>query len=102
VRRILTIRYSARRADRSERPTIRIRRTISIEAWLWTLGITFLMVTSEYIPPNTATADHRVPRGDVLAYYVKKRVAFGALVFANGALLAGLSRAHVRRITLRP
>ncbi|HEY1590408.1 MAG TPA: hypothetical protein VGF81_01340 [Solirubrobacteraceae bacterium] len=81
---------------------VRIRRTISIEAWLWTLGITFLMVTSEYIPPNPRLLITAFPAVMVLAYYVKKRVAFGALAFANGALLAGLSALTFVGITLRP
>jgi hypothetical protein len=81
---------------------VRIRRTISVEAWVWTLGITLLMVTSEYVPPNPRLLITAFPAVIVLAYYVKRRVPFGALAFVNGALLAGLSALTFVGITLRP
>jgi hypothetical protein len=80
----------------------RIRRTISVEAWVWTLGIAFLMVTSEYVPPNPRMLLTAFPAVIVLAYYVRRRVAFGVLAFGSGALLAGLSALTFVGITLRP
>ena len=80
---------------------IRIRRTISIEAIAWTLGITLLMVTSEYVPPNPRLLITAFPAVIVLAYYFKGR-AFGALLAVNGVLLAGLSALTFVGITLRP
>ena len=79
----------------------RIRRTISVEAMAWTAGITFLMVTSEYVPPNPRLLITAFPAVIVLAYYLKGR-AFAVLAVANGALLAGLSYLTFVGITLRP
>jgi hypothetical protein len=79
----------------------RIRRTISIEAIVWTLGITFLMVTAEYVPPNPRLLITAFPAVIVLAYYLKGRW-FGALLAVNTALLAGLSYLTFVSITLRP
>ncbi len=69
---------------------VRCWRTISVEAWLWTLGITFLAVTSEYVPPNPRLLFTAFPAILVLARYVKGR-GFWLLAAANGALLLGLS-----------
>lgn len=79
----------------------RIRRTISVEAWVWTLGIGFLMVTSEYVPPNPRLLLTAFPAVVVLAYYLKGRW-FGLLVAANAILLAGLSYLTFVGVTLRP
>jgi hypothetical protein len=81
---------------------VRIRRTISVEAWVWTLGITLLMITSEYVPPNPRLLITAFPAVIVLAYYVRSGVAFGALALVNGTLLAGLSALTFVGITLRP
>lgn len=80
---------------------VRIRRTISVEAWVWTLGITVLTVTSEYVPPNPRLLITAFPAVVVLAYYLKGK-AFGALLAVNGVLLAGLSALTFVGITLRP
>jgi hypothetical protein len=80
----------------------RIRRTISVEAWAWTLGITFLMITSEYVPPNPRLLITAFPAVIVLAYYVRRRLTFGALALVTGTLLAGLSALTFVGITLRP
>ena len=79
----------------------RIRRTISIEAIAWTLGISLLMVTSEYVPPNPRLLITAFPAVIVLAYYLRGR-AFGWLVAVSGVLLAGLSALTFVGITLRP
>ncbi len=81
---------------------VRIRRTISVEAWVWTIGITLLMVTAEYVPPNPRLLITAFPAVIVLAYYVKRRVSFGVLALVNGTLLAGLSALTFVGITLRP
>ena len=81
---------------------VRIRRTISVEAWVWTIGITLLMVTAEYVPPNPRLLITAFPAVIVLAYYVKRRVSFGVLALVNGTLLVGLSALTFVGITLRP
>jgi hypothetical protein len=79
----------------------RARRTVSPEAIVWTLGISFLAVTSEYTPPNPRLLITAFPAVIVLAYYVKGR-AFGWLLAANGVLLVGLSALTFVGVTLRP
>ena len=68
---------------------------------VWTLGISVLAVTSEYVPPNPRLLITAFPAVIVLAYYVKGK-AFGALLAVNGVLLAGLSALTFVGITLRP
>jgi Gpi18-like mannosyltransferase len=80
---------------------IRARRTVSIEALVWTLGISLIMVTAEYTPPNPRLLITAFPAVIVLAYYVKRR-GFAFLLAANGALLAGLSALTFVSVTLRP
>jgi uncharacterized membrane protein YwaF len=80
---------------------VRIRRTISIEAWVWTLGISFLAVTSEWVPPNPRLLITAFPAVIALAYYLKRN-AFAWLLVANGALLAGMSALTFVSVTLRP
>jgi hypothetical protein len=65
-------------------------RTVSVEALVWTAGISFLAVTSEYVPPNPRLLYTAFPAILVLARYVKGR-GFAWLAAANGALLMGLS-----------
>jgi hypothetical protein len=79
----------------------RIRGTISVEAWVWTLGIGFLAVTSENVPPNPRLLITAFPAVIVFAYYLK-RWAFGAMAFAYGALLIGMSALTFVSVTLRP
>jgi hypothetical protein len=69
---------------------VRSWRTISVEAWVWTLGISFLAVTSEYVPPNPRLLLTAFPAILVLARYVTGK-GFWLLAAANGALLLGLS-----------
>jgi hypothetical protein len=80
---------------------LRVRRTMSVEAIVWTLGISLLALTSEYTPPNPRLLITAFPAVLVLAYYLKGR-AFGALLAVNGVLLAGLSALTFVGITLRP
>jgi hypothetical protein len=79
----------------------RARRTISVEAIAWTVGISFLAITSEFTPPNPRLLITAFPAVIVVAYYVKGK-AFGWLLAANGVLLAGLSALTFVGITLRP
>ncbi len=65
-------------------------RTVSIEALVWTAGISFLAVTSEYVPPNPRLLFTAFPAVIVLARYVKGK-GFWVLTAVNCALLLGLS-----------
>jgi hypothetical protein len=77
-------------------------RTVSIEALVWTAGISFLAITSEYLPhTNPRFLFTAFPAILVLARYVKGK-AFWLLSAANGALLLGLSWWTFVGIVLRP
>jgi hypothetical protein len=80
---------------------VKVRRSVSIEAWIWTLGISFLAITSEYTPPNPRLLITAFPAAVVLAHYLKQR-AFTLLLVANGVLLVGLSAITFVGVTLRP
>lgn len=77
------------------------RRTVSVEALVWTLGISLIAVTAEYTPPNPRLLITAFPAVIVLAYYLKRR-GFAAALLVNGALLAGLSALTFVGVTLRP
>jgi hypothetical protein len=79
----------------------RNRREMSLEAIVWTLGISFLAVTSEYTWPNPRLLITAFPAVMVLGRYVRGR-AFTALLCANGVLLVGLSALTFVGTTLRP
>jgi hypothetical protein len=79
----------------------KVRRTVSLEALLWTLGISFLAVTSEYTWPNPRLLITAFPVVIVLAYYLKRR-GFTILLAVNGLLLVGLSAVTFVHVTLRP
>jgi Gpi18-like mannosyltransferase len=79
----------------------RIRRTISLEAWIWTLGIGFLAFTSEYVPPNPRLLITAFPAVIVLAYYCRRR-GFGWVAALNVVLLVGMSWLTFVSVTLRP
>lgn len=76
-------------------------RQVSIEALLWTLGISVLAITSEYTPPNPRLLITAFPAVIVLAYYLRGR-AFASLAIANGVLLVGLSALTFVGTTVRP
>jgi hypothetical protein len=80
---------------------LRSRRLVSVEALLWTLGITYLSVTSEFTPPNPRLLLTAFPAIVVPAYYLRGR-AFTAVAAVNGVLLAGLSALTFVGTTLRP
>jgi hypothetical protein len=80
---------------------VRAKPAISIEAAVWTAGIGFLAVTSEYTAPNPRLLITAFPAILVLAHYVKGRW-FAVVLSANTVLLAGLSALTFIGTTLRP
>ena len=76
-------------------------RRISLEAAIWTLGIGFLAVTSEYTPPNPRLLITAFPAVLVFAYRLHGR-SFNLFLAVNAVLLAGLSALTFHGITLRP
>lgn len=79
----------------------RSRRSVSAVALVWTLGITFLAFTSEYVPPNPRLLITAFPALMVLGRYLEGKW-FAVLVFVNVWLLAGLSLLTFWSTTLRP
>ena len=77
------------------------RKLVSVEALLWTLGIVFLAVTSEYTPPNPRLLITAFPAVIVPAYYLRKR-AFTSVLVISGVLLALLSALTFVGPTVRP
>jgi Gpi18-like mannosyltransferase len=77
------------------------RRLVSIEAIVWTVGIVFLAVTSEYTPPNPRLLITAFPVVIVPAYYLGKR-SFTVLCVLSGVLLAVLSALTFVGPTVRP
>ena len=68
----------------------RNRRTMSMEALIWTAGISFLAVTTENVPPNPRMLITAFPAVIVLADRVRGRW-FGWLASASLVLLIGAS-----------
>ncbi len=58
-------------ADRVAGAAVRVLAKVSVEALVWTLGISFLAVTSEYTPPNPRLLITAFPAVIVPAYYVR-------------------------------
>ena len=79
----------------------RQRRRIPVEAIVWTAGISFLALTSEYVPPNPRMLITAFPALMVLARYVHGRM-WTVLVWVNALLLVGLSVLTFHGVTLRP
>jgi hypothetical protein len=79
----------------------RNRREMSVEAIVYTLGIAWLGMTSEYVPPMPRLLITAFPAIMVVARYVRGR-AFVALLCVNGVALAGLSALTFVGTTLRP
>jgi hypothetical protein len=76
-------------------------REVSVEALVWTLGISWLMLTSEYTPPNPRLLLTAFPAVIVPAYYLRGK-RFAALAVTSGVFLAGLSALTFVGTTLRP
>ena len=66
------------------------RRELSVPAILWTLGIMFLAVTSQYTPPNPRMLITAFPGLILFARYLKGR-AFNVVIAVNLVLLVVLS-----------
>jgi MFS family permease len=80
---------------------VRNYREMSAEAIVWTLGISWLAMTSEYTPPMPRLVITAFPAVIVLARYVHGKWWTGLLWF-NGVLLVGLSALTFVGTTLRP
>jgi hypothetical protein len=76
-------------------------REMSVEAIVWTFGISWLAITSEYTPPNPRLLITAFPAVIVLARYVHGKW-WTALLWVNGVLLVGLSALTFVGTTLRP
>jgi hypothetical protein len=79
----------------------RNRREMSLEAIVYTVGIAWLGLTSEYVPPMPRLLITAFPAVIVVARYVRGR-AFTILLWVNGIALAGLSALTFVGTTLRP
>ncbi|MGA9856949.1 MAG: mannosyltransferase family protein [Solirubrobacteraceae bacterium] len=79
----------------------RSRREISIEAIVWTAGISFLALTSEKVPPNPRMLITAFPALLVVARYVSGPW-FRVIVWLNGILFVCLSLLTFYGTTLRP
>lgn len=77
------------------------RRLVSVEALVWTLGILFLAVTSEYTPPNPRLLITAFPAVIVAAYYLRRRW-FSVVLALNVGLLGLLSALTFVGPTVRP
>ena len=77
------------------------RHEMSTEAIVYTLGISWLGMTSEYVPPMPRLLITAFPAVVVVARYVRGR-PFVALLCLNGVALAGLSALTFIGTTLRP
>ncbi len=75
---------------------VRNRREMSVEAIVWTFGISWLAMTSEYTPPNPRLLITAFPAVIVLARYVHGKW-WTALVVRQRRVARGAQRAHVRR-----
>ena len=80
---------------------VRNWREMSVEAIVWTLGISWLAMTSEYTPPKPRLLITAFPAVIVLARYVHGKW-WTALLWVNGVMLVGLSALTFVGTTLRP
>ena len=76
-------------------------RRISIEAMIWTAGISFLALTSEYVPPNPRMLITAFPALMAAARFARGRW-WTVLVWTNAILLVGLSMLTFVGLTMRP
>ena len=79
----------------------RSRREVSLPAIVWTLGTTFFMATSEYVPPNPRLLITAFPMLILLARWARPR-RFAVLVATNAVFLVGLSLLTFYHHILRP
>ncbi len=79
----------------------RQRRHIPAPALVWTAGVSFLALTSEFVPPNPRMLITAFPALMALAYYAHGRW-WRLLLWSNGILLVVLSLLTFHGTTLRP
>ena len=77
------------------------RRQMSVAAITWTLGTSFLALTSEFVPPNPRLLITAFPALMAVGHYVTGRW-FRLLVWVNGILLVVLSMLTFVGFSLRP
>jgi Gpi18-like mannosyltransferase len=77
------------------------RPRISVPALVWTLGISFLALTSENVPPNPRMLITAFPAVLVVAYRLKGR-AFNCLIAVSVTLLVVMSAVTYVGTALRP
>jgi hypothetical protein len=79
----------------------RYRRELSLPAISWTLIITFLAFTSEYVPPNPRMQLTAFPMLVLLARRVRSQ-RFAPILFINAFLLVGMGLLTFYQHVLRP
>jgi hypothetical protein len=79
----------------------RQRHRIPPAAIVWTAGISFLALTSEYVPPNPRMLITAFPALMVVAYYARGR-NWALLLWTNSILLVVLSLVTFYGTALRP
>jgi hypothetical protein len=79
----------------------RYRRELSLPAISWTLIITFLAFTSEYVPPNPRMQITAFPMLVLIARRVRSQ-RFAPILWINGLLLVGLGLLTFYKHVLRP
>src|SRR5262249_46215663 len=77
------------------------RRQIPVGALVWTAGVSFLALTSEYVPPNPRMLITAFPALMVVARYAEGKW-WRMLLWGNGVLLIVLSLLTFHGTTLRP
>jgi hypothetical protein len=80
---------------------VRERHRVSVEALVWTVGISFLALTSEYVPPNPRLLITAFPAVMVVARYLHGRT-WTLVLWGNGVALVVLSVCTFWGTTLRP
>ena len=77
------------------------RRNIPPAALVWTGGVSFLALTSEYVPPNPRMLITAFPALMAVARYAEGRT-WRLILWINGVLLVVLSVLTFYGTTLRP
>jgi len=79
----------------------RYRRELSLPAIAWTLIITFLAFTSEYVPPNPRMQITAFPMLVLIARRVRSQ-RFAPILYLNAVLLVGMGLLTFYQHVLRP
>jgi len=80
---------------------LRPTRRIGLPAFVWTVGVGLLAVTSEYTPPNPRLLITAFPAVVVLAAFLRRR-AFVRTIWLTSALCIAMSAATFVGVALRP